>query len=192
MSANERIRRQTEQSITRLRHAGPTAIQRRLDELDAEWDIERVLEANAASAVLIGTGLGRFGESPLVCVAGDRWRHFCCSTPCKAGVRHCPFFGGWVFELRQKSTASDMHSRHCVAISTELAIESGRQRHEWRIRCCVPPRLSFLPICAIINRRCIGRNLFALSTTCYLKSRARGRIAAAGLVAARFRIVDFL
>src|SRR3954451_4956461 len=56
--ANERIRRQTEQSITRLRHAGPTAIQRRLDELDAEWDIERVLETNAASAVLIGTGLG--------------------------------------------------------------------------------------------------------------------------------------
>lgn len=58
VSANERIRRQTEQSITRLRHAGPTAIQRRLDELDAEWDVERVLEANAASAVLIGAGLG--------------------------------------------------------------------------------------------------------------------------------------
>jgi hypothetical protein len=58
VAANERIRRQTEQSITRLRHAGPTAIQRRLDELDAEWDVERVLEANAASAVLIGTGLG--------------------------------------------------------------------------------------------------------------------------------------
>ncbi|HEX4413142.1 MAG TPA: hypothetical protein VH107_05895 [Lacipirellulaceae bacterium] len=58
VTANERIRRQTERSITRLRHAGPTAIQRRLDELDAEWDIERVLEANAASAVLIGAGLG--------------------------------------------------------------------------------------------------------------------------------------
>src|ERR1700754_1330692 len=58
VSANERIRRKTEQSITRLRHAGPHAIERRLDELDAEWDIERVLEANAATAVLIGTGLG--------------------------------------------------------------------------------------------------------------------------------------
>lgn len=58
VSANERIRRQTEQNITRLRHAGPHAIERRLDELDAEWDIERVLETNAASAVLIGTGLG--------------------------------------------------------------------------------------------------------------------------------------
>jgi hypothetical protein len=55
---NVRIRRQTEQSISRLRHAGPSAIQRRLDELDAEWDVERVLETNAATAVLIGTGLG--------------------------------------------------------------------------------------------------------------------------------------
>jgi hypothetical protein len=56
--ANEKIRRQTEQKITRLRHAGPSAIQRRLNELDEEWDIERVLEANAASVVLIGTALG--------------------------------------------------------------------------------------------------------------------------------------
>lgn len=57
-AANERIRRETEQNIRRLRHAGPTAIQRRLEELDAEWDIERTLEANAATVSLIGTALG--------------------------------------------------------------------------------------------------------------------------------------
>lgn len=34
------------------------AIQRRLDELDQEWDIERTLELNAASLVLAGTVLG--------------------------------------------------------------------------------------------------------------------------------------
>lgn len=70
-AANERIRRTTEQNIRRLRHAGGTAIQRRLDELDAEWDIERVLEANAASVVLLGSALGatvhrRFFALPVV------------------------------------------------------------------------------------------------------------------------------
>jgi hypothetical protein len=57
-SANDAIRRETEQNIARLRHAGPTTIERRLRELDEEWDIERVLEANAATAVLVGTTLG--------------------------------------------------------------------------------------------------------------------------------------
>jgi len=57
-SANEAIRRETEHNLARLRHAGPTAIQRRLQELDEEWDIERVLEANAATVALVGTTLG--------------------------------------------------------------------------------------------------------------------------------------
>ena len=55
---NERIRRTTERNIANLKHAGPAAIARRLSELDAEWDIERLLEANAATASLIGLGLG--------------------------------------------------------------------------------------------------------------------------------------
>src|SRR6185295_129085 len=57
-AVNDRIRRQTEENIARLKQAGPTAIARRLEELDAEWDIERTLEANAASASLIGVTLG--------------------------------------------------------------------------------------------------------------------------------------
>ena len=39
---------------------GPEAIERRLRELDHEWDIERMLEANAAAISLIGLGLGTF------------------------------------------------------------------------------------------------------------------------------------
>src|SRR4051794_13692539 len=55
---NDRIRLQTEQNIARLKQAGPAEIARRLEELDAEWDIERTLEANAASVSLIGITLG--------------------------------------------------------------------------------------------------------------------------------------
>ena len=57
-SVNELIRQRTEDNIARYRNAGPAAIDRRLRELDAEWDIERTLEANAATASLIGLTLG--------------------------------------------------------------------------------------------------------------------------------------
>ena len=55
---NEEIRRQTEKNIAQYADAGPAAIERRLVELDREWDIERTLEANAATAVLVGLTLG--------------------------------------------------------------------------------------------------------------------------------------
>jgi hypothetical protein len=57
-SVNERIRHNTEQRIAELKDAGRAAIENRLAELDSEWDIERVLEAHAAGAVLVGSGLG--------------------------------------------------------------------------------------------------------------------------------------
>ena len=55
---NEQIRRQTRASIDRYRTASPEEISCRLEELEQEWDVERVLEANAASATLVGVGLG--------------------------------------------------------------------------------------------------------------------------------------
>ena len=58
--SNEAIRRQTEENVAHVAAAGPEAIARRLRELDREWDIERTLEANAASVALIGLGLGTF------------------------------------------------------------------------------------------------------------------------------------
>jgi hypothetical protein len=55
---NRQIRRQTEASIDHYAGAGRDAIERRLKELDEEWDIERILEANAATVSLIGLTLG--------------------------------------------------------------------------------------------------------------------------------------
>ena len=55
---NERIRQRTEQNIAHFRNASSAAITERLQELDEEWDIERTLEANAATASLIGLTLG--------------------------------------------------------------------------------------------------------------------------------------
>lgn len=57
---NARIREATNQRVARLAARGPAAIRKRLAEIDYEWDIERALEANAASAVLAGVALGTF------------------------------------------------------------------------------------------------------------------------------------
>ncbi len=54
---NEQIARLTEANIAYYaKH--PEQIEKRLTELDEEWDIERTLEANAASVALAGTVLG--------------------------------------------------------------------------------------------------------------------------------------
>ena len=76
---NEQIRRQTEATVARTAAAGPAAIDRRLAELDREWDVERTLEANAATAVLVGVTLGatvdrRFFFFPAV-IAGFLLQH---------------------------------------------------------------------------------------------------------------------
>lgn len=57
---NARIRLAAEERIARCAAAGPDAIERRLAELDREWDIERTLEANASSLGLFGLGMGAF------------------------------------------------------------------------------------------------------------------------------------
>ncbi|MFA5039231.1 MAG: DUF2892 domain-containing protein [Candidatus Omnitrophota bacterium] len=53
-SYTDEIRKKTEQSIEYYAHH-PELIECRLKELGQEWDIERVLETNAASIVLAGT-----------------------------------------------------------------------------------------------------------------------------------------
>ena len=55
---NASIRRKTENNIAYFASGGTDAITRRLAELDQEWDIERMLETNAATATLIGMTLG--------------------------------------------------------------------------------------------------------------------------------------
>jgi hypothetical protein len=57
-NVNERIRRQTEANIVYYSTQDPETIRERLRELDAEWDIERTLEANAGAIALTGVALG--------------------------------------------------------------------------------------------------------------------------------------
>jgi hypothetical protein len=57
-AVNERIRHQTERSVADCIRRGPVAIDRRLSELDEEWDIERYLETIAPTITLIGLALG--------------------------------------------------------------------------------------------------------------------------------------
>ena len=67
---NQAIRRQTEENVARCAAAGPEAIERRLAELDQEWDIERILEANAASVSLIGVALAALVDRRFLIVPG--------------------------------------------------------------------------------------------------------------------------
>jgi len=55
---NARIHEETERNIVYYSGLGRQAIERRITELDREWDIERALEANAASATLFGFMMG--------------------------------------------------------------------------------------------------------------------------------------
>lgn len=55
---NEEIDRRTEQHIAAVRGGDTERIQARLAELDREWDVERVLEVNAATLALTGLVLG--------------------------------------------------------------------------------------------------------------------------------------
>ena len=92
---NRRIAEQTEE---RIRHyaARPQQIDRRLKELDEEWDMERTLETNAAGVALLGTVLGAINKRFLLLpglVAGFLLQHalqgWCPPVPLfrRAGVR---------------------------------------------------------------------------------------------------------
>lgn len=57
---NEHIRRQIEAHVAYYAAHDRRLLDIRLQELEREWDIERVLEANAATISLIGISLARF------------------------------------------------------------------------------------------------------------------------------------
>ena len=59
-SVNDRIQARTLHDVSRFIGADPVFIDERIGQLEREWDIERTLEANAASVSLIGLGLGLF------------------------------------------------------------------------------------------------------------------------------------
>jgi hypothetical protein len=57
-NANERIDRATQRRILRAGGESDAALSRRLEQLEAEWDMERVLETNASALALGGVVLG--------------------------------------------------------------------------------------------------------------------------------------
>lgn len=56
--SNRQIHTDMQQRVARYRNASPETISHRLMELEKEWDIERRLKANAATACLVGVTLG--------------------------------------------------------------------------------------------------------------------------------------
>lgn len=73
---NERIRRQTERNLSYFASKGRDGLDQRLMELDREWDMERALEANAATIVLPGLGLGALVDADSSCYRRP-WPVFC-------------------------------------------------------------------------------------------------------------------
>ena len=56
---NRRIRKETEERVRYFAN-NPIKIDKRLRQLDEEWDVERVLETNASALAFLGTALGFF------------------------------------------------------------------------------------------------------------------------------------
>jgi hypothetical protein len=63
---NRRIQEQTEANVECFASADPETIEKRLHQLDREWDVERTLEANAASIALAGIALGAVNKKWLI------------------------------------------------------------------------------------------------------------------------------
>jgi hypothetical protein len=55
---NVRIRRQIEANVDKLASAGPSEIDRRLAQLDEEWDVERIIEVLAPTGTLVWLAMG--------------------------------------------------------------------------------------------------------------------------------------
>ncbi len=55
---NGKIDRRTLENVARFAALGPVAVDARLDDLDREWDIERILQANAAGMSIVGLIMG--------------------------------------------------------------------------------------------------------------------------------------
>lgn len=70
-TASEVLRRidgETTTQLQQLAEAGPDEAERRLAELDREWDTDRVIEVEAATTGLVGLALGAFARSAFLAV----------------------------------------------------------------------------------------------------------------------------
>ncbi len=67
---NQQIDKQTNSNIRHYANSSPEVIQKRIEELDKEWDIERVLEVNASTLALTGLVLGLTGNKKWLMLPG--------------------------------------------------------------------------------------------------------------------------
>jgi hypothetical protein len=67
---NRRIRAQTDANVAHFGATSAAAIDQRLRRLDEEWDIERTIEANAATVSLLGLSLGAFVDRRFFALPG--------------------------------------------------------------------------------------------------------------------------
>ena len=64
---NDRLREEAEKRVAGYENASAEQIERRLAELDREWDIERLIETESATMILLGLLIGaNFGRKWLV------------------------------------------------------------------------------------------------------------------------------
>ena len=98
---NNHIRAQTERNIEYFSRKGGAAIDQRLEELDREWDVERLLETNAASLALLGVGLGALVDRHSSCSL--RWsRDFSFNMRFRGGALLSQYFVVWEFGQRAR------------------------------------------------------------------------------------------
>ena len=94
---NRRIRSATEMKVVRAVQEGAAGIERRLRELDQEWDVERCLETAASSFTVLGTVLAANGDRRWLLLPGvvgsflllHAWQGWCPPLPVlrRLGVR---------------------------------------------------------------------------------------------------------
>lgn len=68
--ANEEILREMRERVAWYANRPQDEVERRLEVLEREWDIERVLQANAATLSLVGLGLGVTGSRKWLWLTG--------------------------------------------------------------------------------------------------------------------------
>ncbi len=130
---NQHIRERMHKNVAKAIRAGPQYVERRLAALDREWDIERVLEANAATVVLASFALShsvdrRFLYLPVV-VGGFLLMHalqgWCPPLPLlrRFGVRTA----SEIDEERRMLQTLRAHLAKCGAIERETNTGAARQ-----------------------------------------------------------------
>jgi hypothetical protein len=144
-STRQRVRRHTARSVNRrvdeqigrnVRHYArhPREIDARLDRLDHEWDMERLLEANASALALTGTVLGlavdkRFLALPVVVTAfllQHAVQGWCPPVPVlrRLGIRTADEINSERYAL--KALRGDFGRRNGRATSAQAALKAVR------------------------------------------------------------------